>query len=35
MSNKEFIECIIKMLEEIDDNRKLKAIFEYIQRIFL
>lgn len=35
MSNKEFIECIVRMLKEIDDNQKLKEIFEYIQRIFL
>lgn len=35
MSKKEFIECIVKMLKEIDDIQKIKEIFEYIQRIFI
>lgn len=35
MSNEEYIECIVKMLQQIKDNNKLKIIFEYIQRIFI
>ena len=35
MPNEEYIECIVKMLQQIKDNNKLKIIFEYIQRIFI
>lgn len=35
MKNEEYIEYIIKMLQEINDNSKLKRIFEFVQRLFL
>lgn len=35
MENEEYIECIIKMLHKIEDNKKLKKIFEFIQRLFV
>lgn len=34
MKNEEYIECIIRMLKKFD-NKKLKKIFDYVQRIFL
>lgn len=35
MTNDEYIKCIIKMLKNIEDNKILKKIFEYVQRLFL
>lgn len=35
MSNEDYINYIVKMLKALDDNQKLKRIFEYVQRIFL
>lgn len=35
MKNEEYIECIVKMLQKINDNHKLKIIFEFVQRLFL
>lgn len=35
MDNAEYIECIIKMLHMIEDNKKLKKIFEFVQRLFV
>lgn len=34
MKNEEYIECIVKMLRKLN-NKTLKKIFEYVQRIFL
>lgn len=35
MKNEEYIQCIIEMLKNINDNKILKKIFEYVQRLFL
>lgn len=35
MENEEYIEYIIKMLHKIEDNKKLKKIFEFVQRLFV
>lgn len=35
MSNEDYIKYITEMLRSISDNKKLKRIFEYVQRIFL
>lgn len=34
MKNEEYIECINRMLKKLD-NKWLKKIFDYVQRIFL
>ncbi len=34
MKNEEYIECIVKMLRRLN-NKTLKNIFEYVQRIFI
>lgn len=33
MSNEEYTDCIMKMLQTIKDNRKLKTIFEFVHRM--
>ena len=35
MTNQELKELIIRMLDSIDDNRKLRRIYDYIHRIFI
>ena len=35
MNNSELIDCIIKMLNQIDDHKKLLRIFNYVHHLFL
>lgn len=34
MSNEQYIRCIVKMLEKLN-NKQLKRIFEYVHMIFI
>lgn len=34
MTNEEYIECILKMLRNLN-NRALKKIYRFVQRIFI
>lgn len=35
MTNQELKELIIRMLNSINDNRKLQRIYDYVHRIFI
>ncbi len=35
MSNEEYFECIVRMLKQITDNKKLEKIFKFVHRLFI